>query len=366
MIKSSSFINPPFESSDNDSYYDSLEKRLSSYIRYLRNSIFNERLDKEDFTEFISIKKDIMQVLNFYLSGQSGEAYKKLEEVLNNISNDWAKFGYSLDKENAFIRIRSTKERLNKRTDMFHVPFDKRHVITKQRYSIEGFPCLYLAGCAYTAWLELDMPEFGTIWASSFRPIKKMKVLDLSYTLNYLENKINEFNTCDLKYLLRLYFIVIATSFRVKYPQASFHEEYIISGLLLQWIKINSSFDGLRYLSTKLEYYDSNMFWCASNIVIPPKDYKNKEKYDTFLKKSFVLTLPQHWYVLMAYMNAGDVAAMGIEFKETTPFPDPSKTNDIIPALDQAIMNNYEVTWFYNIDGHLNSRFQLDHIEKDL
>lgn len=280
------------------------------------------------------------------------------------ICDDWSRMGYTINNENSYIRIRSTTTNLNKRSDMFHVPFNKRELILKQRYSIEGFPCLYLSGCAYTAWLELNRPEFNTIWASSFRPTKDLDILDLAITLDSIEQNCIS-GTNSTKDLLKLYFLIIATSFRVKHPSAYFHEEYIISGLLLQWITLKSPFVGLRYLSTKLEYYDSRKLWCASNIVIPPRNYDFKEKYNKFLKESFLLSLPQHWYILMSYSNAGSVACLecgGDFFKEKTPFP--SKGMDTVNNLDKAIFCNYNATSFYNIDGYLRSMFEMDSIEE--
>lgn len=353
-------LNPPFICKDRSSYFDTLKMCFDSYLSYLRSNIFQEKLSEDDFNIFGKIIEDILQVLKFYLSGKSGEAYKRFEHLMSLISNDWSRRGYTINNENSYIRIRSTTANLNKRSDMFHVPFNKRELILKQRYSIEGFPCLYLAGCAYTAWLELNRPEFNTIWASSFRPSKELNILDLAITLDSIEQ-----NSPYLKDLLRLYFLVIATSFRVKYPSAYFHEEYIISGLLLQWITLRSPFVGLRYLSTKLEYYDSKKLWCASNIVIPPRNYDFKEKFNNFLRESFVLSLPQHWYVLMSYSNAGSVACLecaGDYFKEKTTFL--NKGMDTVNNLDKAIFENYNATSFYNIDGYLRSMFKMDFIEE--
>ena len=357
-------LNPPFASNEGDNYYDSLSDRLSSYINYLHISVFDKVLSSDDYQKFTDIRKKILYVLQQYLSGHSGEAYKEFENLMDTISFDWKKMGYSINSDNAFIRIRSTSENLNKRTDMFHVSFNKRQLISKQRYSIEGFPCLYLAGCAYTSWLELNRPEFNSIWASSFRPTKELDILDMTLTLDSLEANYSNYGLNHIKDLLCLYFLVIATSYRVKYPLAYFHEEYIISGLLLQWIVLKSPFVGLRYLSTKLEYYDPDKLWCASNIVIPPREHDHIEKYNRFLKESFVLTLPQHWYVLMSYSNAGSVACLecgGDYFKEKTPIGDVNK--DTPKNLDDVIFNNYNATWFYNIDGYLRSMFEMDYIE---
>lgn len=364
MTKINRLLNPPFATNERDNYYDSLSNRLSSYIDYLHDSVFDKVLSSDDYHKFADVRNGILKILQKYLSGHSGEAYKELEELLDVISFDWTKMGYTINSDNAFIRIRSTSETLNKRADLFHVPFDKRHLISKHRYSIEGFPCLYLAGCAYTSWLELNRPEFNSIWASSFRPTKELDILDMAFTLHSLEVNYSKYDLNYTKDLLCLYFLVIATSFRVKYPLAYFHEEYIISGLLLQWIILESPFVGLRYLSTKLEYYGPDKLWCASNIVIPPRYHDHIEKYNRFLKESFVLTLPQHWYVLMSYSNAGSVACLesgGDYFKEKTPICDVNR--DTPKNLDDVIFNNYNATWFYNIDGYLRSMFEMDYIE---
>ena len=364
MTKSKKKISPPFECTEGKSYYETLNNSLSVFIDYLHTSIFNKILTDNDYLEFERIKEDILLVIRLYLSGKSGESYKNFELLTSKISDDWTDLRYTINSENVFIRIRTTTESLNKRKEMFHVPFDKRQLISKQRFSIEGYPCLYLAGCAYTAWLELNRPHFDTIWASSFRPTKEIDLLDISFTIDYLENNFNKYKINHLKTLLKLYFIVISTSYRVKYPSAFFHEEYILSGLLLQWISLNKPFSGIRYLSTKLEYYDSDKLWCASNIVVPPNEYDFKEKYNEYLKKLFVLTLPQHWSVLMSYSNAGSVACLecgGDFFKEKTPVK--SDGIDSSENLDKIIFKNYNATWFYNIDGYLRSIFKMDNIE---
>lgn len=364
MNNLNALLNPPFVSDERKLYYDSLSEITSKYIEYLHLSMFCDILSQEDYAKLEYIGKEIQSILKTYLSGQSGEAYKKLSDLLDSLSFNWDNMSYRIDHENAFIRIRSTSDNLRKRTDMFHVPFNKRQLISKQRYSIEGFPCLYLSGCAYTSWLELNRPEFSSIWASSFRPSKEMKLLDMAFTLNSLEINHTQYQQKHLKDLLCLYIFVIATSYRVKYPSAYFHEEYILSGLILQWITKNSTFVGLRYLSTKLNYYDHHKLWCASNIVMPPQNHIFGEEYNEFLRESFILSLPQHWNVLMSYSNAGSVSCLecgGDYFKEKTTYEPTDK--DFSNNLDELIFKNYNATWFYNIDGYLRSIFKLDYIE---
>lgn len=66
-------LNPPFAINEKDNYYDSLSDRLSSYIEYLHDSMFDKILSSDDCHKFTDIRKRILHVLRQYLSGQSGE-----------------------------------------------------------------------------------------------------------------------------------------------------------------------------------------------------------------------------------------------------------------------------------------------------
>lgn len=252
------------------------------------------------------------------------------------------------------------------RKEIFHVPFNIRYRVAKQRYSIEGLPCLYLAACSYTAWLELNRPNFNDLWASSFRVTEVTPILDFAFTIEKLEQEflIPENEKC-VKYKLKLFPFIIATSFRVKYPNALFHEEYIISNIILQWVMNNERFKGIRYLSTKLEFYSTPNLWCAANFVLPPSKHTN-EDYNPFLSNLFKLTLPQNWSVLTAYSNAGSVSCLEIG---DTPFLEDSEDfqERSLPSssIDELIFNGYIATRFYNIDGYLRRMFKYDLIEKN-
>lgn len=99
-------LNPPFASNEGDNYYDSLSDRLSSYINYLHISVFDKVLSSDDYQKFTDIRKKILYVLQQYLSGHSGEAYKEFENLMDTISFDWKEMGYSINSDNAFIRIK--------------------------------------------------------------------------------------------------------------------------------------------------------------------------------------------------------------------------------------------------------------------
>ena len=159
---------------------------------------------------------------------------------------------------------------------------------------------------------------------------------------------------------------MLATSFRVKHSNEYFHEEYIISGNLLQWITKNSEFKGIRYLSTKLSsYLDVDYMWCASNFVIPPFDAETVGLHNRFLKDSFRVTCPHNCATLISYSNAGGVSCYevgGSGLEEVS--EELSNRNEYTPSyIDYYFFSNYNNTSFYNIDGYLKTLFKFDFID---
>ncbi|WP_293880615.1 MULTISPECIES: hypothetical protein [unclassified Sphingobacterium] len=47
--------------------------------------------------------------------------------------------------------------------DLFHIPFDKRSLVSTQRFSISGLPSLYLANSIYVAWEEMKRPSMNEV-----------------------------------------------------------------------------------------------------------------------------------------------------------------------------------------------------------
>ena len=67
MTEISRLLNPPFATNERDNYYDSLSDRLSSYIKYLHDSMFDKILSPDDYRKFTDIRKGILHILQQYL-----------------------------------------------------------------------------------------------------------------------------------------------------------------------------------------------------------------------------------------------------------------------------------------------------------
>ena len=90
--------------------------------------------------------------------------------------------------------------------------------------------------------------------------------------------------------------LIAASSVQVKIPDMPFIPDYIVPQLLLQWLRNNKNFDGLRYFSTRINRIDHSP-WAAMNYVFPVKEVTS-EGYCQKLQNKFYLTAPCAWSVL--------------------------------------------------------------------
>lgn len=79
---------------------------------------------------------------------------------------------------------------------MFHIPYDKRYLVGNQRFSLSGFPLLYLSSSINGVKSELDIANtsFCDYSFSSFHFNKKSKIysLDNPFRIYFEKGKKNE------------------------------------------------------------------------------------------------------------------------------------------------------------------------------
>src|SRR5690606_27062195 len=149
--------------------------------------------------------------------------------------------------------------------EMFHIPFELRNKVSTQRFSIPGFPSLYLGRTIYICWEELNRPSIDKIQAIRYKNIKPLKLLDLTPPIKDCE---------DIDELYRFFMtfpLIMCCSVKVKDTSDTFKPEYIIPQLLLQWIRNNDSLDGIQYKSTHITSKVFNDSTELINIVLPVK-----------------------------------------------------------------------------------------------
>ncbi len=243
-----------------------------------------------------------LEIIKSYLSGDFNVCNKRMDE--------WWKHQFQNDRHGLpatsissgeyFFRIRQfdDTQRKIKRCDLFHVPFEKRGKISTNRYSVLGYPCLYLGRSIYTCWEESHRPNLNSFFVSAFRlssTIPQMYFLDFR-----LDRKTFVSEYAFRKYLCNMP-MIIACSLRVNSYSNQFKPEYILPQLLLHKLIVPSdkitNWEGVIYSSTQVEDdFGITNINCelADNIVIPIQ--KNAEKgWCEELCKKFEMTEPTNY-----------------------------------------------------------------------
>lgn len=191
------------------------------------------------------------------------------------------------------IRIKKDKADLK---DIFHVPFELRHEINAYRYSISGYPTLYLANSIYLAYKELGAPDYDNLYVSKFI---HTGYLNNTETLLDMTNKpMSDTPEFQFKFLAR-WILTMSCSIKVGFPDSPFKPEYVIPQIILQWVKNNINIGhrnviGVSYSSTRIKDYKKGFYGFFYNTAIPIH-HSNERGFCDVLSKQFCLTKPVHF-----------------------------------------------------------------------
>lgn len=247
-------------------------------LKYPSTEIICERVN--------NISDKIKAALDAYYDGKPSKAFNNLSAgLIGGITdiNHVLNVKTYLPKEN-FYRIRLHKENFPIEIDsFFHIPFEKRGLVKTQRFSIPGFPSLYLGSSVYLCWEELNRPNINEFQAVRLTTKSSLKVIDLSPPK--LVNNLPD----DLYKCLIIWPLVMACSVKVRNHEDTFKPEYIIPQLLLQWVRENEAIDGISYQTTHMNFKNSLVDGEFVNTVLPVKDNKSRGLCD-HLKAKFEMT----------------------------------------------------------------------------
>lgn len=341
-----SFISRILSSSDNSDkqILDKTGHIINEYIDFLK------LIEEEHFitlginkkmiiSKIFKIKRIIKCSTSFFLKGDVFKAVNEINKVFSFID-------LKLKEENAIFyrgRAASTNYLFNKR-EIFHIPLNRRHLVKNQRFSLSGFPCLYLGEKSYTCWEELERPDFGLCNFVSLTNTKSINFLDLSFPIEIK----NERNLLVLP-------IIIACSLKAQ-KSDDFKSEYIIPQLILHNLikrrnessENESEIIGLIYHSTSAYYFDDHIFTF-------PQELKQND-LDIFLN-----------YVIPVINIEGEICptlrtifkmseAISNNFKS---FQE-SRVTGIIPSSEEDTTPIYQNSCFSDIDNFLNGAEKSD------
>lgn len=231
--------------------------------------------------------EDILKVFDYYDDGKMVEMYNHFSKMMNKIEplmsvKNIGNVGYESFKN--YYRIRAGKDEYS-RKDLFHIPMDMRHLIKSYRYSIPGYPCLYLASGKELCWFECGMPkEFSYAgFVLDLEGDKKVKIIDFTMLpidvawAIYLENVNHKENRKVIYEFLAKYLLLLplkaACSMKVSNRDVAFVEEYIFPQQLLLWLRENGTYDGIAYRTSSA--IEKSKEWNYINLVLPAKKIEN-------------------------------------------------------------------------------------------
>lgn len=285
--------------------------------------------DEDEKMNIHEICGGILESVDQYFSGHLDLSYNEFRKVMKTLleyplreyqKTDWTG-GKFRDLLNLY-RVRCFENNTElRRSDIFHTPFSLRSKVPSCRYSIAGFPSLYLGTCLRLCVDETPHSNDRMI-ASRFvinrdyrtNGGKSIKVIELAIKpqdfSKYKKEDDNSstarrdarnFDEIDLndskvrKCYLYWYPLIAACSFIRTNKSDPFAAEYVVPQMLMQWLRSQYS---------RGELYGIRYFSCASlrasemgfNYVFPTsgKKYGHRVDYCADLVKTFKLCVPCH------------------------------------------------------------------------
>lgn len=226
----------------------------------------------EFYNQILEAKRDIRKAFTFIskaLSAYDALDFKKAQEIFDIMMGTiWPKLFitsinglFRYDPRLFRIRAVTQGQKLKKPLDLFHIPYNKRNLITNERYSLSGHPCLYLATYLGIAWEECGYPsqfyysEFKFNYDKDFNNDWKFITLISSRTFanTFLIAMNPDKEDILLQWIIRYlttYPLILACSVVNLNGNSVFKPEYVIPQMLLQWVQRNyGKVHGITYFS---------------------------------------------------------------------------------------------------------------------
>lgn len=126
------------------------------------------------------------------------------------------------------MRMQEKGHRVFPAKEMFHIPFNLRHKVSLARYSVSGYPCLYISRSVWANWEEMHEPKISDFTVSRLELQNPINVLDLRVPV-WRE----DYSDQDLLSQLVTIPLVLACSVKTRYPDDNFRSEYIVPQLVM-------------------------------------------------------------------------------------------------------------------------------------
>ena len=228
-----------------ESYLCKLLDEYQAMVMSLESQMVTEIVEKE----IASSIKIIKEVLSLYSSACVAQSILKLQNYIVNCGDNLLEITISMgqveDRNWYRMRMQEPHSKIFPAQQMFHIPFKQRGKVNTQRYSLPGYPCLYVSRSVWAAWEEMHEPKLADFCVSRLELQSDIKVLDLRMVSS------EEIDRLDVVRLLCTFPLIIACSVKTLNPDDNFKPEYIIPQLVMLSIVESKKYDGCAYTSTQ-------------------------------------------------------------------------------------------------------------------
>lgn len=205
----------------------------------------------------------IRDIYILWIDAKNQEAHQNLKDFLEE-EKKWLTDKVDIQE---YIFFRARKRRKSEdftKLDMYHIPFNKRYMVSNQRYGLTGQPLFYIGSSVLDILYELDgsLVKLNDYSVSAVKFKNSMEVIDFRNRMDaYFLYNIpvtteiggkREVSFDELKIALLETILVFCCSFRGRSHtvKGAFVEEYVLPQMVAQYLKLRGD-KGLLYSSVK-------------------------------------------------------------------------------------------------------------------
>ena len=258
----------PFKVKRDSDYFPCLKNLLLTFVSDIKTHGASSKIVSiiNDYTQRIiaSIELyyqgnlvDAQLVINDIIS-EFGDKAPAVTDINSSIAFPGGGPDYS---EVQFFRARLSENVVEfSANEMLHIPFNMRHIVKSERFSIPGLPCLYLGNSSYACWVEMGCPADHRFNVAPLILDNSQRVLNLTVSMSNLfafGEELSAMTEDDAENhvidLLKLMILTLCTSYKVEEANRNFKSEYIIPQMIMLACK-SRNLDGITYYSKQISY----------------------------------------------------------------------------------------------------------------
>lgn len=268
-------------------FQELLKEALELYVMQVKNLNSAEVKNKTSIVKSLeSTNLKILSVVDNISKGLHHLAYEDIKAIMNNKTLCI----HTIKAGAVFYRMRSNEKKESfTRKDLFHIPLNKRGLVKTQRFSMPGYPCLYLGYSLAACWEEMHRPSLDNIMFSAFKLMRDVEFLSL--TIPAKDMWAQHFET-----FINVIPIIIACMIQVDDYNNPYKVEYTIPQLITEWFishrtENNHYLLGIEFTSVHINKDFEFPRFIYDNLALPAKDLSGTD-FCSELKNIFNLTKP--------------------------------------------------------------------------